>query len=132
MSYTKRDDVPAAAGSLVVELNTGELVAVRCERKRVEAGLSYYACAEVVDALGEPVPGPAGTRIRTETTRAVPVDLVETIGDSAISRDILLVVLGEAPQSSLHWADIQLTGASIRVSIAAAPHAGAADAGAVL
>lgn len=128
MAYTKREDVPADAGSIVVELDTGELVAVRCDRKRIDAGVCYHAIAQVVDAAGAPVV-PA---LRTETKRSMPVEMVDAIGDTVVSRDMLLVVLGETPQSSLHWADIQLSGASIRVTIAAAQVAGAADAGAVL
>ena len=131
MAYTKRNDVPVQPGELAVELDSGELVAVKCERKRVDAGVSYHSRARAIGPDGLPALDALGRPIVTEFKHTVGVDKVAELGDDAITREMLLVVLGE-PVSLFPWAEVILTGVSIRVSLAAAQVAGTADAGAVL
>ena len=140
MTYSKRNDIPVADGELAVELDTGALVAVRCDRKRVDAGVCYHAQARAIDAEGTQLADGSARPIVTEFKHSVPVDLVDTLGDDAITRECLLAVLGEpmTPRSDssgltmFAWPDAVLSGVSIRVSIAAAAVSGAADAAAVL
>lgn len=140
MSYLKRNDIPVAAGELAVELDTGTLAAVRCDRKRVDAGVCYFAQARAVDATGADLQDSAGRPVVTQFKHVVPVEQVDAIGDDAITRECLLAVMGEplTPRNDgsglalFPWPDAVLTGVSLRVSIAAAAVSGAADAGAVL
>lgn len=131
MTYTKRTDIPVQSGEIAVELDTGALVAVRCDRKRVDQGLSYHSSARQIDAQGRTLTYPNGSPIRTEFKHACSVERVDELTDSAIVREMLLAVLGE-PVSLIPWPESVLTSVSIRVSIAAAAVAGPADAGAVL
>ena len=55
MTHSDRDDVPAQPGEHVVQLDTGELVAVRCARQVVGAVVHYHATARVIDEDGAPV-----------------------------------------------------------------------------
>ena len=131
MTYTKRSNVPAIEGETVVELDTGALVAVRCDRKRVDAGVCYHAQARAVDAVGAALLFPGGRPIQTEFKHSVPVSRVDEIGDAVITRECLFAVLGE-PVSVFPWPESVLTGVSIRVSLAAAQVSGTADAASVL
>jgi hypothetical protein len=140
MSYTKRPDLPVVDGELAVELETGDLIAVRCNRKRVDAGVCYHARARAIDEAGATRIDAAGRDLVTEFKHSVPVGTVDELGDGPITRECLLAVLGEpltkrADGSGLAlfpWADSMLTGVSIRVSIAAGQVSGTADAGAAL
>lgn len=131
MAYTKRDDVPLAEGWLAVELDTEDLVAVRCDRKRVDAGVNYHAIAEHIDAAGVAQVDPTGRPIRTELKNTVTIARVEELSDAIVTRECLFAVLGE-PVTEFTWPDTVLTGVNIRISIAAAQVSGAADAGSVL
>lgn len=131
MSYTKRNDVTVPEGELAVELDTGALVAVRCDRKRVDAGVCYEAQARVVQADGAPVLDAQGRPVQTRFKHSVPASIMEAHGDANITRECLLAVLGE-PVTLFPWPETVLASVSIRVSLSAAPVAGAADAGAVL
>lgn len=132
MSYTKRNDVPVAAGEIAVELDSGDIVAVACIRKRVDAGVCYHATARAIEADGTARLYPNGAPLQTGMKHGVSVERVETLTDDAIARECLLAVLGEPLQGLFAWSDVNLSAWSIRVSIAAAAVSGAADAGAVL
>lgn len=131
MAYIKREGIPVLDGELAVELDTGALVAVVCERKRVDAGLCYHARARAIDEDGMPHRDSAGRAVQTEFKHSISVDKVAEYGDENVTREMLLAVLGE-PVSLFPWPDVVLAGVSIRVSIAAAHVSGTADAGAVL
>lgn len=132
MSYTKRNDVPVAAGEIAVELDTGDIVAVACIRKRVDAGVCYHATARAIEADGTARLYPNGAPLEIAMKHGVSVERVETLTDDAIARECLLAVLGEPLQGLFAWSDVNLSAWSIRVSIAAAAVSGAADAGSVL
>jgi hypothetical protein len=140
MSYTKRPDLPVIDGELAVELATGDLIAVRCDRKRVDAGVCYHARARAIDAAGATRIDAAGRDLVTEFKHSVPVGTVDQLGDGVITRECLLMVLGEpmtgrgdgSGLTLFPWPESVRTGVSIRVSIAAGQVAGTADAGAAL
>lgn len=132
MSYIKRDNIPVLTGEIAVELDTGDIVAVACIRKRVDAGVCYHATARAIEADGTARLYPNGAPLETAMKHSVSVERVETLTDDAIARECLLAVLGEPPQGLFGWSDVNLSAWSIRVSIAAASVSGAADAGAVL
>jgi hypothetical protein len=132
MSYTKRSDIPCGVEETVVQLDTGDLVAVSCNSKRVDAGVSYRPRARAIDAQGDPLNWPDGRPIETGFTHNTTVERVEALGQEAVNRECMLAVLGEPVQGLFRWSDILLSGQSIRVSIAAAAVVGPADPGAVL
>lgn len=131
MTYAKRNDIPTPDGDIAVELGSGSLISVRCDRKRVDAGVCYHATARAIDAAGLPVCDAQGRPIATEFKHSVPMQRVDELGDDAIARECLLAVMGE-PVTLFNWPASVLSAVSIRISMAAAPITGAADAGAVL
>lgn len=128
MSYIKRDDVPARAGEVVVELDEGDgLVAVSCERALAGDRLVCHVVARAIDVDGSPRLDGAGHAIERQFRHSAPVG-----GDAeAVARDCLLAALGEPPVS-LPLPPLALASYSIRVAIRAADVAGPVDAGAVL
>ncbi|KRG71772.1 hypothetical protein ABB27_02455 [Stenotrophomonas terrae] len=130
MTYIKRTDVPALTGELVVELDTGALVATSCSCERVATGVAFRAKARAIDAVGAPVLDAEGRPVVTQLSHVAPVSVVDAETPEVISRDCLLAVLGEPVTRP--WADVLLSSVSIRVSLAAAPISGPVDAGAVL
>ncbi|MBO9717534.1 MAG: hypothetical protein J7507_12180 [Pseudoxanthomonas sp.] len=112
----KRDDVPAGAGETVVELDTGELVAVSCTREAAGARVRFHARARVLD-----------TELATEYRHGA---LIAGLDADAIGLQCLLAVLGEPV--TLPLAERVLAEVSIRSQISAAALAGEVDAGAVL
>lgn len=137
MTYLKRADIPVMAGELAVELPGAGFAAVRCDRKRVDSGIAYHPQARAITEEGAQVLDARGQPIVTETKHTAPMDQVERIGDDAIARECMLLVLGEpltpvGDGTLIRWADTTISGCSLRVSIAAAAVAGPADAGAVL
>lgn len=131
MSYIKRSDITARDGETVVELETGDLVAVACSRKRISVGLCYHATARAIDESSGPILDPQGRAIASEFKLALPMEKVEEHTDPVITREMLFAVLGE-PVSVFPWPDSALAEVSIRVSLAAAAYSGQADAGAAL
>lgn len=119
MTYEARDDIEADEGEQVVELDTGELVAVRCALQVVGAVVHYHATARVIDEAGDSVIDAAGRPItrelRHQARGAAEVD--------AITGACIAAVLGE-PQEVVQWGDDLLTDVSIREAIALAPLAG--------
>jgi hypothetical protein len=132
MSYTKRTDIAAGPGETVVQLDTGDLVAVSCTRKRVPAGVAYHAKARAIDENGQPITTADGRPVVTELKHSVTAARVDELGDEAITRECLLAVLGEPVTGLFAWADILLSDASIRISLQAAQVSGHADVTAVL
>ena len=131
MTYEKRPDVPVLPGEMAVELDSGDLVAAWCERKRVDAGLCYHARARAIDEDGVTLVDARGRLVQTEFKHSISVDKVAEKGDENVTRDILMLVLGE-PVTVINWPEQARRDASIRVAIAAAAVTGTADAGAVL
>jgi hypothetical protein len=132
MSYTKRDDIPVGTGEIAVELDTGDLVAVGCNRKRVDYGVCYHATARAINVDGTARTYPTGALLQTAMKHSVSVDRVDTLTDDAIARECMFAVLGEPLAGLFAWSDVNLSAWSIRVSISAAQVSGDADAGAVL
>lgn len=131
MTYTKRTDLAAREGETVVELDTGDLVAVACARKRISVGLCYHATARAIDEAAAPILDTQGHAIASEFKLAVPMEKVEEHTDPVITREMLFAVLGE-PVTVFPWPDSALAEVSIRVSLAAAIYSGQADAEAAL
>lgn len=115
MAYTKREDVPGAPGETVVELDTGELVAVGCVRELRGDRLAFLVHARHLD-------GPA----RREFVHTAPADA----DPDDTARQCLLAALGE-PNTLLLSPAVQAS-YSIRVAIAHAQNVGPVDAGAML
>lgn len=115
MAYTKRTDIPAQPGETVVELDTGELVAVSCTRELRGDRLAFHVRARHLDS----------TAMR-EFVHTAPPD-----GDADdTARQCLLAALGE-PNTLLLSTAVEAS-YSIRVAIAHAQNVGPVDAGAVL
>lgn len=115
MAYTKRDDVPALPGETVVELDTGELVAVSCVRTLEGNRLAIRVRARQIDG--------AMSREFVHTTEAGG-DADET------ARQCLLAVLGEP--NTLMLAPAVEASYSIRVAIEHAQNVGPVDVGGML
>lgn len=132
MTYIKRTDIPAGPDETVVQLDTGALVAASCTRKRVDAGVAYHATARAIDAAGQPILLPDGRPVATAFKHSVSAARMEELGDDAIARECLMVVLGEPVTGLFAWPDVVLTGVSLRISLQAATVSGPADASALL
>ena len=132
MSYTKRANIPVAAGEIAVEMDTGDYVAVSCTRKRVDQGICYHATARAIESDGTARLFPNGAPIETAMKHGVSVERMETLTDDAIAKECLLAVMGEPLQGLFAWSDVNLSAWSIRISIAAADVSGTADAASVL
>ena len=130
MAYDKVDGVPSDSIEQVVRLDTGELVAVSCNLDRVASGVSFHAKARAIKQDGSPVIDSKGDPVETQFIHSAPIAIVESQGSTAIAKDCMMAVLGEATVTP--WADVLLSSASIRVSLAAAPISGPVDAGAAL
>lgn len=132
MSYIKRDNIPVLAGEIAVELDTGDIVAVACNRKRVDYGVCYHATARAIESDGTARKYPNGSLLQTAMKHPVQVERVDTLTDDAIARECMFAVMGEPLADLFRWSDVNLSAWSIRVSIAASQVSGDADAGAVL
>lgn len=128
MTYIKRTDLTALEGETVVELDTGDLVAVKCTVERSDTGVAFMATARAIHEDGEPVLDAVGNPIQTAFPLSVPADRL----DANLARDCMLAVLGEPITRDPPWSEVTLSRVSIRVSLAAAPMVGNVDAGAVL
>lgn len=116
MTYTKREDITAGPGETVVELDTGELVAVSCNREAAGARVRFHARARVLQ-----------TALATEFRHGA---LTAGLDVDSVSLQCLRAVLGEPV--TLPLAERVLAEVSIRSRIAADAMAGQVDAGAVL
>lgn len=126
MTYTKRDDLTAQSGETVVQLDTGPLVAVSCERKLLGDRISFHTRARVVGDDGRPVLGSDGNPVIREFKHSTQVG----VEPDEVTRQCLLAALGEPCELGV---SASVTASySIRVALDAAQVVGAADAGAVL
>ncbi|HEY4529393.1 MAG TPA: hypothetical protein VIG97_03540 [Luteimonas sp.] len=131
MAYTKREDVPARPGETVVELDTGELVAIGCTNTRTGSDLALHARGRVVDETGEPVADAAGRLIESAHPHTATSDALALHGVDALVRDCLMLVLGEETQVLAPSPAVR-SAASIRAALEAVRNEGPVDAGAVL
>lgn len=118
MSYTKRDDIPAQAGEIVIELDDGSLAAVVCTRAASGNTVVFTATARAISSHGDALLTAAGEPIATVLTHH---DRDPAAAD-LIARDCLLAVLGE-PVERVPWGADFLRDVSIRnaISINAVP-----------
>ena len=129
MSYTKADWVVAKPNETVVQLDTGDYVAVSCEREHIGGSMRFYANARVIDEQGNTIANAMGSPLKSALSYSVDIPVVEAQGADVIARDCLLAVLGE---QVARWDAQWLASASIRSHLIAAPSVGAVDAGELL
>lgn len=128
MSYVKKDGVPVDAGQTVVELDTGDLVAVVCTRTLQGGQILFRGQARAISDVGVPLVGADGSAIEREFQHSDP----RPAKADEVARDVLLALLGEKPQLVV-WSDQVLLDVSIRQALALAKfNTGAVDASAVL
>jgi hypothetical protein len=128
MTYSKRTDIPVGEGETAVELDNGALVAVSCVQTSTSGRVQYIATARAIAADGAASTDTNGQPI----TRTLNHSDANTSRTSAVSRDCLLAVLGETPET-VQWGEQYLLDVSIRQAIELANiTTGAIDAGAVL
>ena len=130
MGYEKIDGVPSEPSEQVVKLDSGDLVAVSCNLERVASGVSFHAKARAINEDGSQVTDSKGEPVVTQFIHSAPISIVDAQGSTVIAKDCMMAVLGEPTVTP--WADVLLSSASIRVSLAAAPISGPVDAGAAL
>lgn len=112
MSYQLRNDIEASSGEAVIQLDTDDLVAVRCDRAAANGAIVFTARARAINADGSERITAAGVPIATVLTHQ---DRNAATAD-AVAKDCLLAVLGEPPLSVAWGADL-LRDASIRNAI---------------
>lgn len=128
MSYMKKDGVPVEAGQTVVELDTGDLVAVVCTRALQGGQILFRGRACAITDSGLPLVGGDGKVIEREFQHSDP----RPAKADEVARDVLLALLGEPPQLVV-WSEQVLLDVSIRQALALANiGTGAVDASAVL
>jgi len=128
MSYVKKDGVPVDAGQTVVELDTGDLVAVVCTRTLLGGQILFRGQARAISDGGAPLAGADGKAIEREFQHSDP----RPAKADEVARDVLLALLGEQPQL-VAWSEQVLLDVSIRQAIALATiNTGAVDASTVL
>lgn len=105
MSYDKRTDIPCEPGELVVELKdpadptaSGPLVAVQCPATRnpQSNNLVFSPRARWIDASGAQQTDAAGAAVITSCTFNATAEKLAALSADTISRECLLLVLGEA------------------------------------
>lgn len=130
MAYEKTTVPGLGAAETAATLDTGHIVAVSCERVRVDSGVAFKASARLVDIGGNQQYDANGKPVTSSLAHTVSPQIIDEIGADEITRDCLMAVMGEPVQTA--WTDVFLSSASIRASIAAASIAGHADAGALI
>lgn len=130
MTYQKRDNVPCDAGEAVVELDSGDLVAVVCTacRDHLSNDLVYCAKARWIDGEGVTLADSAGRPVSTSHTYRAMASDVEMFGPAGLPKECLLLVLGEPltpregyPEITLiPWGADVVSQCSIRNAIASA------------
>lgn len=130
MPYTKPDQAAfseAGPEELVVQLDSGELVAVRAigEVDQNTGNAVIKARARAVQADGSPLLDANGHITQSEYAFSADPAGVDAMGGmTAFQKLMLLTVLGENPQWPSPPASDILEHASIRTNLAAAAHAG--------
>jgi len=130
MSYVKQTDIPCAAGETVVQLDTSDYIAVGCGAARNPNSnmMDFTPAARWIAQDGTQRLDAAGRPVTTQKVHSMPPDAVERITASAVVKECLLLVLGEAltPDPSnpdvtlLRFSADNITQCSIRNAIAAA------------
>jgi hypothetical protein len=129
LTYTKVDGRPCRNGETVVQLDSGEYVAVRCDREHSGGCMVFRAYARVIDEAGQTLSNTIGKAMESSVAYTVQIPIVESEGADVIARDCLLAVLGEPVG---RWDAQWLASASIRSHLIAAPSVGTVDAGSLL
>lgn len=128
MSYVKKEGVPVREGESAVELDTGELVAVVCNRSVAGGRIQFGGSARAVREDGAAVLDVDGQAIERRFPHSDPRPALADV----IARDVLLALLGEKPEVVV-WNEQVLQDVSIRQAIALGKiNLGAIDASAVL
>lgn len=127
MSYTKVDGIPCRSGEVVVQLDTGDYVAVSSSRERGGVGLLFRASARAVNEDGSQRHDANGKPIESILSYAMETALVDDA--DSVSRDCILAVLGEHVE---RWDEKWKAGVSIRTGLQAAPMSGPVDAGSLI
>lgn len=138
MSYTKQTGIPCAVGETVVEIDSGQLVAVQCPASRdpYTNMMVFMPAARLIDSAGKTQVDRVGRNVATATTYSAPPDEVTRMTADAVVRECLFLVLGEALTADpatpgvtlLKFSADNIAQCSIRNAIAsanvAAPNAG--------
>lgn len=128
MSYQKKEGVPVRDGESAIELDTGELVAVVCNRFVAGGRIQFSGSARAINSDGSSILDGDGKAVE----RRFPYSDPRPVLVDAIARDVLLALLGERPEL-VAWSDQALQDVSIRQAIALANiNIGAIDASSVL
>jgi hypothetical protein len=130
MSYTKRNDIPCADGELVLQLDTGDLVAAQCPSSRdsMSNQVVFLPSARWIDDAGKARVDTQGRAVAVSYPQTMMPDEVTRIGATAVVKECLLLVLGEPltvnpehPEITLiPWSADTVAQCSVRNAIAAA------------
>jgi len=130
MSYTKETGIPCAEGETVVRLDSGDLVAVQCTVARAPDTNQtlFMPAARWIDAQGATQVDAGSRNVATVKTLSMSPDDVTRLGTSVVTKECLLLVLGEAltadPANAdltiIPWSADIVSQCSIRNAIAAA------------
>lgn len=131
MSYEKVSDITAKPKETVVRLETGDLVAVSCDREHSGGTMRFFANARAINEDGETIANAIGGQLKASLSYAVDMQVVESEGAEIIARDCLLAVIGE-PVDRQGWSAQWLSSASIRSHLVAAQSVGSVNAGDLL
>lgn len=112
---------------VAVQLDTGELVAVSVEPKWPEnnSGLALHAWGRLINADGSSKEDPTGAVdaqgrpvvIETSITANIPQDQLDRFGEQALSKELMLAVLGEP----MTMTDVDVDEAAAAADAEAAP-----------
>lgn len=128
MSYVKKEGMPVREGESAVELDSGELVAVVCNRTVAGGRVHFAGTVRAITKDGESVIAIDGRPVERSFMYSDPRP---GLADQ-VARDVLLALLGESPEL-IAWSEQALQDVSIRQALALANiNPGAFDASAVL
>jgi hypothetical protein len=128
VSYVKKERVPVREGESAVELDSGELVAVVCNRTVTGGRVQFAGSVRAITEDGESVLGIDGRPVERSFMYSDPRPGMA----DQVARDVLLALLGESPEL-ITWSEQALQDVSIRQALALANiNPGAFDASAVL
>ncbi|WP_182655601.1 hypothetical protein [Stenotrophomonas lacuserhaii] len=129
MTYMKRDDVPVDDGEIAVELETGDVVALKCDRTVDRGNVLFVGSARAVKDDGSAVLGADGKPVERVYRHTDPR------GPAAdqIAKDVLMALIGEPTSEIVQWSAQMLIDVNIRQALALATiNPGAFDASSVL
>lgn len=129
MTYTKRDDVPVGDGEIAVELETGDVVALKCDRTVDRGNVLFVGSARAVKDDGSPVLGADGMPVEREYRHTDP----RGAAADQIAKDVLMALIGEPTSEIVQWSAQMLIDVNIRQALALATiYPGAFDASTIL